>query len=500
MVNNSDIKVSYRGNGQNINFPFSFPFFDADYICVKILDEITGNVTTLDSDYYVDTAGSKVIYPGYEPGTEPPEADRPPILPETSVLTIYRNTEVSQLIELGEKFPLPVIEKALDKITEILQEHKEEISRSVKVDITSTVTPDQLIEEIRNSTATAIEAKLTAVASAAAAEASEANAANSASSASASQQAAATSATAAAASAVAAAQSATDLETAVTTATTKAAEALASQQAAAASETNAANSASAAATSQQAAATSATAAATSATNASNSASAAAGSATSAAGSATEAAETAASIDHHAGYRQPSTNYSEGNMANNSGLPYGWYLECTTPGTTSASDLVITSPSVGDTVTDGTVTWTIRAVASTADIPAPVDIRGKANVDLDNLSAAGEQKIQSVSPRYLVDSYYNATTGNWWRKYSDGWVEQGGMVISEGTDADVTVSLLKAMSNDKYFLATSCIVTSNAGLDHQESMSAFKTKTTTGFTKYCYHRNSNILWIAVGKMA
>jgi hypothetical protein len=77
-------------------------------------------------------------------------------------------------------------------------------------------------------------------------------------------------------------------------------------------------------------------------------------------------------------------------------------------------------------------WTIRAVASTADIPAPVDISGKANVDLDNLSAAGEAKILSVSPRYLTDSYYNATTGDWYRVYDDGWIEQGGFSVQSST--------------------------------------------------------------------
>jgi hypothetical protein len=46
------------------------------------------------------------------------------------------------------------------------------------------------------------------------------------------------------------------------------------------------------------------------------------------------------------------------------LPYGWYLECTTAGTTGSSDITIPSPlDVGDTVTDGTVVWTIRKIGS-----------------------------------------------------------------------------------------------------------------------------------------
>ena len=104
----------------------------------------------------------------------------------------------------------------------------------------------------------------------------------------------------------------------------------------------------------------------------------------------------AGTDLDAWFRQPSTQYNNGDVALLLNLPTGWYLECTgTGGITSASDLVITSPTVGGTVTDGAVIWTIRAVASTADIPAPVDISGKANIDLDNLSAAGEAKISNI---------------------------------------------------------------------------------------------------------
>lgn len=149
-----------------------------------------------------------------------------------------------------------------------------------------------------------------------------------------------------------------------------------------------------------------------------------------------------------GYRQSSTSYYTGAIAFSTALPTGWYLECTgTGGTTSTSDLVIASPAIGNTVTDGTVVWTIRAVASTADIPAPVDISGKANVSLNNLSAAGEAKIQSVS-RYLTDSQYN--TSNWYRVYSDGWVEQGGEITDATTSyTSKTITLLKPFRDTKY---------------------------------------------------
>jgi len=67
-----------------------------------------------------------------------------------------------------------------------------------------------------------------------------------------------------------------------------------------------------------------------------------------------------------GYRQSSTACPTGSIAFSTSLPVGWYLECTTAGITSASELVITSPNVGNTVTDGTVTWTIRKIGSGGD--------------------------------------------------------------------------------------------------------------------------------------
>jgi hypothetical protein len=59
-----------------------------------------------------------------------------------------------------------------------------------------------------------------------------------------------------------------------------------------------------------------------------------------------------------GYRQPSTAYTAGKIAYHASLPTGWCLECITAGTTGSGDLTISSPAIGNTVTDGTVTWKI----------------------------------------------------------------------------------------------------------------------------------------------
>ena len=59
-----------------------------------------------------------------------------------------------------------------------------------------------------------------------------------------------------------------------------------------------------------------------------------------------------------GYRQPDTAYAVDNIAYHSALPTGRYLECTTPGTSGNGALTISTTTLGTTVSDGTVVWTI----------------------------------------------------------------------------------------------------------------------------------------------
>lgn len=58
------------------------------------------------------------------------------------------------------------------------------------------------------------------------------------------------------------------------------------------------------------------------------------------------------------YRQPSTAYTAGQIAYHSALPTGWYLECTTAGISGSGDLTISTTTIGTTVSDGTVVWTV----------------------------------------------------------------------------------------------------------------------------------------------
>ena len=146
-------------------------------------------------------------------------------------------------------------------------------------------------------------------------------------------------------------------------------------------------------------------------------------------------------------RQPSKYYALGTVVYLPSIGAGLYLECTTAGTTDSGDLVISTPKPNDTVTDGTVVWTIKKIGE-------ADISGKANVTLNNLDT------NNLSVHVVVDSYHDAE-GNWYRKYSDGWVEQGGINIPTGNDYNVAVSFLKAYKDTNYTLLVSAPILDGA---------------------------------------
>ena len=132
MIQQTVARVVYQGDGRTKEFPFAFPVLDRKFIYVVISDR-NGREKTLKSDYYVDMDKHVVLYPGYPKGEEPAEAERPAVLAPGEKIVIYRNTQVSQLTSLGDKWPFDVCEKALDKLTMIDQENKESISRTVRL-------------------------------------------------------------------------------------------------------------------------------------------------------------------------------------------------------------------------------------------------------------------------------------------------------------------------------------------------------------------------------
>ena len=148
MIEYRKTAVTYQGDGNTSVFPFSFAVTDANSVRVSIYDKETDASTELTRDYFVDMTAHVVHYPGYAPG-EPVDAHaQPPKLPRGRNITIYRVTPINQLVDLGNKYPLPYIEAMADKVTAILQEHDEMLGRAVTSQKGSGITPKELIDSI----------------------------------------------------------------------------------------------------------------------------------------------------------------------------------------------------------------------------------------------------------------------------------------------------------------------------------------------------------------
>lgn len=155
MIPLADTKVIYVGDGKTTVFPFTFKYAESGDVKASIYDIENDATTVLDKDYYVDENLGAVIYPGYPPGEEIPEMERPAVLDSGHKIVIYRSTEISQPIDLGDKYPLNILEKMQDRAIMLMQELNEVVERAVKVAAGAEITPDEIISSIKENAASA---------------------------------------------------------------------------------------------------------------------------------------------------------------------------------------------------------------------------------------------------------------------------------------------------------------------------------------------------------
>lgn len=135
-VSTTNNKHIYEGNGIAVQWPYSFPLLSASHVRVY-LTNAAGAVSEITSDFWVNTAEGYVKYPGYEPGTEPPLVDQPPVLPAGWKITLLREVPLTQEIDLvksGSYMP-EVLEGGYDRATMQIQQLAENIGRSVQLPV-----------------------------------------------------------------------------------------------------------------------------------------------------------------------------------------------------------------------------------------------------------------------------------------------------------------------------------------------------------------------------
>lgn len=134
-------QVVYNGDGQNTAFPFTFAISKASDVHLLLI-RADGTEQEVSSDFYVDVNTNTAYYPGYAPGAEPGQSDQPPKLQAGEKLIVYRALPVTQERNLGDKHPFNPIERALDKLTMLLQQIWGVWDRCLKISVGTAATRD----------------------------------------------------------------------------------------------------------------------------------------------------------------------------------------------------------------------------------------------------------------------------------------------------------------------------------------------------------------------
>lgn len=137
----------YNGNDSATAFPFEFKVFVKSDVLVTLTDTAGFESTlVLDSDYTVTLSSDQDSQPG---GTVNYPVSGPP-LPEGYKLTLSGNLPYSQPTDIqnsGGFYP-QVVEDALDRLTIQTQQLAEEMTRTVKVDVSDPTSPDDLFASV----------------------------------------------------------------------------------------------------------------------------------------------------------------------------------------------------------------------------------------------------------------------------------------------------------------------------------------------------------------
>ena len=128
-------------------------------------------------------------------------------------------------------------------------------------------------------------------------------------------------------------------------------------------------------------------------------------------------------------------------------------------------------------------------------PSLIDITELAN-DVADLSANKlDKSVNGKAVKYITETYNDGM--NWYRKWSDGWLEQGGMLVAQ--TGIITLTFLLPFSDDKYCILKNTGSTVNGGYPSSAAVSFYNLTATSALTPqvdvYTYSR-----WYACGQGA
>ena len=153
------------------------------------------------------------------------------------------------------------------------------------------------------------------------------------------------------------------------------------------------------------------------------------------------------------------------------------------------------PSISNSIYGNSSTVQPQSVKVLYYIVVANSVKTDIEVDIDEIATDLNAKVDKadLSPvNVVVETYVNGTS--WYRIWSDGWIEQGGLCTSHNLQ---TISLLKPFNNTDYSINLTETALANSAIDTSKNDQIIS-KTTSSF--YCYINNSNNVgayWKACG---
>ncbi len=137
-VSSSTNRASYSGNGSLTTFAYGFKVFDQDDLAVILrASNGTETVQTITTDYTVtgvgDVGGGNVVF-----GTAPASG---------VTVVILREMDLEQGLDLvpNDPFPAQSLENSLDKLTFMVQQHDEQLGRTIQASRTNVITGSEFV-------------------------------------------------------------------------------------------------------------------------------------------------------------------------------------------------------------------------------------------------------------------------------------------------------------------------------------------------------------------
>lgn len=134
-----------------------------------------------------------------------------------------------------------------------------------------------------------------------------------------------------------------------------------------------------------------------------------------------------------GFVLRNTAYVVGDACFSVQLKHNMTLVCTQAGTTAGTEPTITNPIMGMVISDGTAKFTIKPTVA----------------EYCNTQPTTTSTATPYKPVVCIENYYDENSGDWYRKYSDGFIEQGGTAYL-GTEVAKQIVFGHAMKGEDFY--------------------------------------------------